>query len=124
MRLLLDTHVVLWQLSGTRALSPSARKAIAEADDVLLSAVSYAEMGIKASVGKLTVPDDLQSRIENIGVRTLALSPAHGLAVARLPVHHRDPFDRLIIAQATVEALTCVTADARFSAYGITVLQA
>ena len=63
MRLLLDTHVVLWQLSGTRALSPSARKAIAEADDVLLSAVSYAEMGIKASVGKLTVPDDLQSRI-------------------------------------------------------------
>ena len=105
-------------------MSPSARTAIAEADDVLLSAVSYAEMGIKASVGKLTVPDDLQSRIENIGVRTLALSPAHGLAVARLPVHHRDPFDRLIIAQATVEALTCVTADARFSAYGITVLQA
>lgn len=124
MRLLLDTHVVLWQLSGERQLSAPARDAIAAADDLLFSVVSFAEVGIKAAVGKLDVPDDLQVRIADSGVRTLGLSPAHGLAVAHLPVHHRDPFDRLIIAQATVELLTVVTADTRFRAYGIQLLEA
>lgn len=124
MRLLLDTHVVLWQLSGERELSTQARDSISEADDLLFSVVSFAEIGIKASVGKLDVPDDLQERIADSGVRTLGLSPAHGLAVSRLPVHHRDPFDRLIIAQAMVERLTVVTADARFGSYGIELVEA
>ncbi|MDN5763060.1 MAG: type II toxin-antitoxin system VapC family toxin [Microlunatus sp.] len=124
MRLLLDTHVVLWQLSGERELSAPARKAIAAADDLLFSVVSFAEVGIKASVGKLDVPDDLQERIADSGVRTLGLSPAHGLAVSDLPAHHRDPFDRLIIAQAMTEHLTVVTADARFRDYGIELLEA
>ena len=124
MRLLLDTHVVLWQLSGERELSDSAREGIATADDLLFSVVSFAEVGIKAAVGKLDVPDDLSARVADSGVRTLGLSPMHGLAVARLPVHHRDPFDRLIIAQATIEHLTIVTADTRFLAYDIEVLQA
>ncbi len=124
MRLLLDTHVVLWHFSGERELSALARDAIAAADDLLFSVVSFAEVGVKASVGKLDVPDDLQSRIADAGVRTLALSPTHGLAVSGLPVHHRDPFDRLIIAQAMIERLTVVTADARFHAYGIQLLQA
>lgn len=122
MRLLLDTHVVLWQLSGERELSAPARDAIAAADDLLLSAVSFAEIGIKAAVGKLDVPDDLQGQVSDAGVRVLALSPAHGLYVSHLPVHHRDPFDRLIIAQAIVERLTVVTADTRFQAYGIRLL--
>lgn len=124
MRLLLDTHVVLWQLSGERELAAPAREAIAAADDLLFSAASFAEVGIKASVGKLDVPDDLQARIADSGVRTLGLSPAHGLAVADLPVHHRDPFDRLIIAQAMIEGLTVVTADARFQEYRIELLEA
>ena len=124
MRLLLDTHVVLWQLSGERELSAPARAAISEAEDLLLSVVSFAEIGIKASVGKLEVPDDLPGRIADSGVRTLGLSPAHGLAVSELPVHHRDPFDRLIIAQAMIERLTVVTADDRFQSYGVRLLPA
>lgn len=124
MRLLLDTHVVLWQLSGERELAASAQEVIAAADDLLFSAVSFAEIGIKAAVGKLDVPDDLQARIADSGIRALGLSPAHGLAVADLPVHHRDPFDRLIIAQAVIERLTVVTADPRFPKYGIEVLEA
>ncbi|OMH28182.1 twitching motility protein PilT [Tersicoccus phoenicis] len=124
MRLLLDTHVVLWQLSGERELSEPARDAIAAADDLLVSVASFAEVGIKASVGKVEVPHDLQARIVDSGVRTLGLSPTHGLAVADLPVHHRDPFDRLIIAQAVVERLTVVTADPRFAAYAVELLAA
>ncbi len=124
MRLLLDTHVVLWQLSGLRELSAAARDAIAAADELLFSVVSFAEIGIKASVGKLDVPDDVQARIADSGVRTLGLSPTHGLAVSDLPVHHRDPFDRLIIAQAMIERLTVVTADPRFHTYGIPVVEA
>lgn len=124
MRLLLDTHVVLWQLSGERDLSTSAQHAIATADDLLISVVSFAEIGIKASVGKLVVPDDLSGRVADAGVRTLGLSAMHGLAVAEFAVHHRDPFDRLIIAQAKVEGLTVVTADARFQLYGIDLIQA
>ena len=119
MRLLLDTHVVLWQLSGLRELSAQAQEQIAEADDLLLSTVSFAEIGIKASVGKLAVPGDLKERVAAAGIRVLALSPAHGLGVAGLPVHHRDPFDRLIIAQALSDQLTVVTADVRFRAYGV-----
>lgn len=124
MRLLLDTHVVLWHLSGERDLAAPAREAIAAAEDLLVSVVSFAEVGIKASIGKLHVPDDLSVRIADAGVRTLGLSPAHGLAVADLPAHHRDPFDRLIIAQAMVERLAVVTADARFQEYGIELFEA
>ena len=119
MRLLLDTHVVLWQLSGERELSQSSVAAIAAADDLLFSVVSFAEIGIKAAVGKLVVPPDLQAKITLAGVRSLALAAAHGLAVAHLPTHHRDPFDRLLIAQAMTEGLTLVTADPNFAAYDV-----
>ena len=124
MRLLLDTHVVLWQLSGERELSQSAVAAIAAADDLLFSVVSFAEIGIKAAVGKLVVPPDLQAKITDAGVRSLALAAAHGLAVAQLPTHHRDPFDRLLIAQAMTEGLTLVTADANFAAYDVPIVAA
>ena len=124
MRLLLDTHVVLWQLSGERELSQSAIAAIAAADDLLFSVVSFAEIGIKAAVGKLVVPEDLQAKITDAGVRSLALAAAHGLAVAQLPTHHRDPFDRLLIAQAMTEGLTLVTADPNFAAYDLPIVAA
>ena len=124
MRLLLDTHVVLWQLSGERELSQSAIAAIAAADDLLFSVVSFAEIGIKAAVGKLVVPPDLKAKITDAGVRSLALAAAHGLAVAQLPTHHRDPFDRLLIAQAMTEGLTLVTADPNFAPYDVPIVAA
>jgi len=119
-RLLLDTHVVLWQLSGMRALGPRAREAIAGAGELAFSVVSFAEIGVKAAVGKLHAPDDLQAHIVGTGVRVLGLSPDDGLAVARLPLHHRDPFDRLLVAQAQVEGIPLVTADPQMAAYDIT----
>jgi PIN domain nuclease of toxin-antitoxin system len=121
-RLLLDTHVVLWQLSGVRSLGAHAREAIAAAAELTFSVVSFAEIGVKAAVGKLEVPDDLHARVLDTGVRVLGLSPAHGLAVASLPLHHRDPFDRLLVAQAQHEGFTLVTADARMHAYELEVV--
>jgi PIN domain nuclease of toxin-antitoxin system len=121
-RLLLDTHVVLWQLSGSRALGERTIDEIATASDFLFSVVSFAEIGVKVAAGKLTVPDGLQEKIADVGLRTLGLTADHGLAVASLPLHHRDPFDRLLIAQARHEDLTLVTADPRIHAYDVAVL--
>lgn len=124
MRLLLDTHVVLWQLSGERDLSTAAQRAIGSAVDLLFSVVSYAEIGIKAAVGKLEVPADIADAIAGMGVRPLPLTANHGLTVRGLPVHHRDPFDRMLIAQAHAEQLTVVTADPQFTKYDIPVVTA
>jgi PIN domain nuclease of toxin-antitoxin system len=121
-RLLLDTHVVLWHLSGARPFGARARELIGASTELAFSVVSFAEIGVKAAVGKLEVPADLHERILETGVRVLGLSADHGLAVASLPVHHRDPFDRLLIAQARQEGLTFVTADTRIHAYDVTVL--
>jgi PIN domain nuclease of toxin-antitoxin system len=121
-RLLLDTHVMLWQLSGERSLGERARETIAAAAELAFSVVSFAEIGVKAAVGKLAVPDDLHARILDTGVRVLGLSAAHGLAVASLPLHHRDPFDRLLVAQAQHEGFTLVTADPWIPGYEVEVL--
>lgn len=124
MRLLLDTHVILWRASGERSLGRSARAAIERATDLTFSVVSFAEIGIKASLGKLTIPKNLYEHILDGGVRILGLAPDHGLAVGSLPLHHRDPFDRLLIAQALREGLTIVTADKRFTSYDLQVIDA
>lgn len=124
MRLLLDTHVVLWQLGGSRSIGSAAQQEIRDADEILFSVVSFAEIGVKAALGKLRVPADLREHIAEAGVRILGLAPDHGLAVARLPMHHRDPFDRLLIAQARSERLTVMTADARMSAYDVRTVDA
>jgi PIN domain nuclease of toxin-antitoxin system len=121
-RFLLDTHVVLWELSGTRTLGASARAALRSATELAFSVVSFAEIGIKAAIGKLEVPADLQAHVTGSGLRLLGLAPEHGLMVASLPLHHRDPFDRLLIAQAMREGLTLVSADARLRAYDVPVL--
>jgi PIN domain nuclease of toxin-antitoxin system len=121
-RLLLDTHVVLWQLSGVREFGVRARETIAAASELAFSVVSFAEIGVKAAVGKLSVPDDLHERVAGTGVRVLGLSPDDGLAVAGLSLHHRDPFDRLLIAQARHGGFTLVTADPRIHAYDVAVL--
>lgn len=124
MRLLLDTHIVLWQLSGERPLSDTVTEAVSDADDLLFSSVSFAEIGIKAAAGKLVVAAGLTQQVATSGLRVLNLSAAHGLAVADLPMHHRDPFDRLLIAQALTEGLAIVTADRRFAEYDIEVVYA
>ncbi len=124
MRLLLDTHVLLWQLDD-RNLSTAATEAIDAATELLFSVVSFAEIGIKIAVGKLAdrreVYDDL---LAEGGIRTLGLTPEQGLAVADLPLHHRDPFDRLLISQARSEGLTIVTADPHFTAYDVPLINA
>jgi PIN domain nuclease of toxin-antitoxin system len=118
-RLLLDTQIVLWQLEGSRTVRGAARDAIEQAAELLFSAVSFAEIGLKASLGKLAVPADFHEHVLRSGLRVLGLAPDHGLAVADLPMHHRDPFDRLLIAQARSEYLTIVSADRRFAAYDV-----
>lgn len=122
MKLLLDTHVVLWQLSGQRPLGAEARAAIAAAEELRFSVVSFAEIGVKAGVGKLVVPDDLEAHVSGAGIRVLGLSAAHALAVAKLPLHHRDPFDRLLVAQARADGCTLVSADERLRAYDVAVV--
>ena len=119
MRLLLDTHVVLCELGGSMSVGPRAREAVEQASELLFSVVSFAEIGVKAAVGRLAVPDDFHRRVLQSGLQILGLAPDHGLAVAKLPMHHRDPFDRLLIAQAVAEGLTFLTADARIAAYDV-----
>ncbi len=124
MRLLLDTQVVLWQLAGAWTASAPARQAIEDATELAFSVVSFAEIGVKTAIGKLVVPQDLREQIERSGLRILALAPDHGLGVSALPLHHRDPFDRLLISQARYEGLTVLTADRRFADYGVPVIDA
>jgi len=123
-RLLLDTHVVLWELGGSRRVSRAAQEAIEQATELLFSVVSFAEIGVKAAVGKLSVPPELREHVLRSGVRVLRLDADHGLAVADLPMHHRDPFDRLLVAQARSEQLTIVTADRRIADYDVALIDA
>jgi PIN domain nuclease of toxin-antitoxin system len=124
LRLLLDTHVVLWELAGTRTVGARTREAIELASELAFSVVSFAEIGVKAAIGKLDVPADLHDQILRSGVQILGLAPEHALAVDALPLHHRDPFDRLLIAQARSERLSIVTADRRFADYDVETLDA
>lgn len=119
MRLLLDTHVLLWRMRGRPVLSEDVEQTIRGADELLVSVITFAEIGIKTSVGKLRPPADLVGHVLDSGARILGLAPEHGLGVAALPLHHRDPFDRLLIAQARHEGLTVVTADRRFGDYDV-----
>ena len=124
MRFLLDTHIVLWELMGERLLGPRAHEAIERASELIFSVVSFAEIGLKAAIGKLVIPDDFHDHVVRSGLQILGLAPAHGLDVANLPMHHRDPFDRLLISQARSERLTLFTADPRFAAYDVAVFDA
>ena len=121
-RLLVDTHALLWWLADDAALSPTAREVLADpAKELLVSAATLWEIAIKRSLGKLTAPDDLPDRIVDEGFSWLAINPVHAWQVRDLPGHHGDPFDRLLAAQALTERLPIVTADARFSDYGVEV---
>jgi PIN domain nuclease of toxin-antitoxin system len=123
-RLLLDTNVLLWRMHGGPTLRREASEQVRAADELLVSVISFVEIGIKAATGKLQVPANLRERILESGARILGLAPEHGLDLAELPLHHRDPFDRLLIAQARSEGLTIVTADPNFVRYDVPVVLA
>jgi PIN domain nuclease of toxin-antitoxin system len=124
-RVLLDTHVLLWWLQESPRLTSVLRDAIGDpSNEVIVSAVSHAEIAIKRSLGKLEapwIPDELL--VEN-GMGTLPFTSAHGRRLLDLPFHHKDPFDRMLVAQAAVEGLAFATADPRLSAYDIPLLGA
>ena len=124
MRLLLDTHALLWWLAD-EDLTAEARHAIADpANLVAVSAASAWEISIKKALGKLAAPDDLGEQVQAGDFLPLPVSIAHAVAAGQLDHHHEDPFDRMLIAQAFAEGLTIVTRDKRFEDYGVTLLPA
>jgi len=124
MRLLLDTHVFLWWIGDDPRLSLPAREAITKAEnEIFFSVASAWEISVKTRLGKLTLPSDVESflpdQIHRNAISILPIGLAHALRVSRLPIHHRDPFDRMLVAQAQAEKLTLVTADASIRLYDV-----
>lgn len=122
MKLLLDTNALIWWLEGSRRLSRPAVDAIDDvSNDVHVSAASAWEISTKARLGKLRFTGSLLVRLEKYDVRPLAVTVEHGWAAGALPPVHRDPFDRILVAQARLEELVVVTSDPIFAQYGVAV---
>lgn len=124
MRFLLDTHCWLWLQTAPDRFPPDALEALASPDNVLLlSSASAWEIAIKYALGRLPLPDPpdryVPLRMASSGTTALPVGVRHAVHVASLPSHHRDPFDRLLVAQAQLEELTLLTADAQLSAYDV-----
>ncbi|MBA3597442.1 MAG: type II toxin-antitoxin system VapC family toxin [Methylibium sp.] len=118
MKLLLDTHIFLWMLRDARELSAQARRLIVAADELHVSSVSLWEAAIKAAAGKLTIDmPRMEAQLLATGCRPLPMTWAHALAYRDLPPLHRDPFDRMLVAQAMSEPLHLLTHDAALAAY-------
>jgi PIN domain nuclease of toxin-antitoxin system len=118
-RLLLDTHIFIWAVTGNRKLKASARAYLQAAQEVYVSSASIWEIAIKSRLGKLEGDaDELADAIESSGFLELPVSVRHAAAVAKLPLHHTDPFDRLLLAQARCEPLRLITVDRALEASG------
>ena len=120
MRLLLDTHIALWSVTSNPKLSASARALILAAEEVVVSAASIWEISIKHALNSAQMPvsgADALKEFEAAKFSLLAISPEHAAAVDKLPLHHRDPFDRLLIAQAIHEPMRLLTRDQQLAAY-------
>ena len=127
MRILLDTHVLIWLVEGDKNLSTVARSAIEDRDNSLyLSIASLWEITIKLSLGKLDLQLSVDEMVESFlipgGIEILQIQTKHLSILRDLPLHHRDPFDRMIIAQAKLEKMTLISADGMFDQYGISLL--
>ncbi|PZX17020.1 PIN domain nuclease of toxin-antitoxin system [Palleronia aestuarii] len=123
MRLLLDTHILLWAALDDARLPAGIREVLtAPGTELHVSAASVWEVAIKRSIGKLSVPDDLFDTVRAEGVVPLAITWAHARAAGRLPRHHADPFDRMLIAQSRLEGLRLASADAQISLYDVDLL--
>jgi PIN domain nuclease of toxin-antitoxin system len=120
--LLLDTHILLWWLSGSWRLPASARKTIAGSARAYVSAATVWEIAIKIALGKLEFRGEMVEQLAINNLLSLAVTVPHALAAGALPVHHSDPFDRMLIAQAKIESLTLMTHDARLQDYNVPVL--
>jgi PIN domain nuclease of toxin-antitoxin system len=121
--LILDTHVLLWWIGNDSSLAAAARQAIADPDvRVFVSAASAWEIMFKKSTGKLDAPNDLDQQVARHEFEPLAITLAHALAAGSLPLHHKDPFDRMLVAQAMAEGLTIITRDPRIRQYGVRTL--
>ena len=118
MQVLIDTHILLWLMEDDPRLGEHARALILGASEVIASAASLWEIAIKSQIGKLAVnPERLVERMKVAGLTELSVSTRHAVESGKLPLHHRDPFDRLLVAQAMTENMCLVTADSRLKAY-------
>ncbi len=125
MKFLLDTHILLWWLEDNPRLSADIKETIRNPDNlILVSAATVWEMSIKKSLGKLDIPDDLLEILKKNKFEILTITAAHGLKVGNLPHHHKDPFDRMLIAQALCERLTVISKDEKFTLYNLPLLLA
>jgi PIN domain nuclease of toxin-antitoxin system len=122
-KLLLDTHIVLWWRLDSRRLRRPVREHIATADVVWVSAASGWEVAIKQGLGKLSLADSFLWMVEDSDFDELPVTLRHAERVAALPLHHTDPFDRMLVAQAAVEGATIVTHDPQFERYDVPVVR-
>jgi len=122
-RLLLDTRVLLWWLVDDPQLGPRCRELIVEGrNEVFVSAATTWEISVKMSLGKLEAPEDMDAIVEDEGFSKLPISLYHGQLAGQLPALHRDPFERMLIAQAQAEGLLLITADENIARYGLRTL--
>jgi PIN domain nuclease of toxin-antitoxin system len=122
--LLLDTHVVMWWLADDPALPDEIKDRLDHEPDVRVSAATIWEIAIKQALGKIAAPADLPERVRDSGFRELPIGFAHAMAAGRLPQIHRDPIDRMLVAQARCEGLTLVTRDHHCQQYDVAILPA
>ncbi|WP_422773589.1 type II toxin-antitoxin system VapC family toxin [Plantactinospora sp. WMMC1484] len=124
MSLLLDTHVALWAITGDVTLGNEFLDRLRHDPDIFLSPVTLWEITIKQATGKLAGPTDLVEQVRDMGFGELPVTHAHVIAAGRLPPHHRDPFDRMLVAQASIEGMTLASRDSSIALYDIDILKA
>lgn len=123
MSLLLDTHVVLWWLADDPELADEIKDRLDHEPDVRVSAATIWELAIKQGLGKIAAPADLPDHVRDSGLRELPITFAHASAAGRLPMIHKDPFDRMLVAQARCEGLTLATRDRHCQEYDVPILR-
>lgn len=125
MKILIDTHILLWWLMNDATLTSDSRSIIQNPKNtIFVSSVSAWEIAIKKALGKLQAPDDLDKAIARSHFQSLAMTIPHALGVTSLPTHHYDPFDRMLISQAKIEGCSLMTRDGRMGKYDIPILWA
>lgn len=121
MAFLIDTHIVIWLATGNPRLGAD-RILTLESEEILISAASIWEISIKQAIGKLDVPSAFLDDVEDLDAEVLPISAIHARAAGQLPLHHADPFDRMLIAQARAERLKLMTDDRRIAKYDVEVV--